>query len=156
MKIEEAIKSRGFTNEAHRTQVNILYTAAHLNLVHNRIFKKHGITNQQYNVMRIIKGQAPKPASVQLINDRMLDRASNGSRIVDKLVEKKLVLRKVCPDDRRQVDITLTEKAAALIDVVHKELMERFAPMEDIDPKTLALLNDTLDLIRTKTKHKDQ
>lgn len=152
MKIEEAIKQKKFTNEVQRAQINIIYTAAFLNGVHSQLFKKFDLSPQQYNVLRIVNGQDPEPASVQLINERMIDPSSNVSRIVDKLVQKKLVQRKPCKRDRRQVDIIITPNARGLIENVHKELMKRFEPLESIDDKQLETLNETLDLIRDITE----
>ncbi len=74
------------------------------------MLKPFKITTQQYNVLRILRGQHPNPASINLIIERMLDKMSNASRIVDKLVAKKLADRKVCPEDRRMVDVLITDK----------------------------------------------
>lgn len=153
MKIEEAIKQSAFKSEAHRATINILYTAAHINALHNKIFKEYGISAQQYNVLRIVKGQHPNPASVQLINERMIDPASNVSRIVDKLVEKSLVLRNTSKMDRRQVDITLSKHAPKLIEKVAEALEVANEGLFEIPENNLQSLNETLDQYRIKTKN---
>ncbi|TXC75573.1 MarR family winged helix-turn-helix transcriptional regulator [Luteibaculum oceani] len=148
MKIEEAIKQKKFSSEVQRAQINILYTASFLNSVHSQLFKEYDLSAQQYNVLRIINGQDPKPASVQLINERMIDASSNVSRIVDKLVAKKWVTRTTCRRDRRQVDIKITPKAKELIAEVHEQFQERFKVLDEIPTNELELLNDTLDKMR--------
>lgn len=95
--------------------VNLIYTTNWLNAKYDVFFKDSGITIQQYNVLRILRGQYPNPCSIKLIKDRMLDRMSDASRIVDKLKTKKLVLRKECPDDRRSVDVKITDDGLELL-----------------------------------------
>ena len=80
-----------------------------------RQLRPFGITQQQYNVLRILRGQNPEPASVGLIQERMIDRSSNASRLVDKLHDKGLAVRKTCKKDRRQVDILITQKGLDLL-----------------------------------------
>lgn len=91
MKIEDAIKQSKFKNEYEKLVVNILYTAGWIELEISRIFKEYGITIQQYNILRILRGQYPKPATINMLIDRMIDKMSNASRLVDKLLAKKLV-----------------------------------------------------------------
>ncbi|MGV3540683.1 MAG: MarR family winged helix-turn-helix transcriptional regulator, partial [Rufibacter sp.] len=86
-----------------------------LQLRQSAVFKTFGITLPQYNILRILRGQHPKPATVNLLIERMLDKTSNASRIVDKLEAKQLVTRTQCPTDRRTVDILITEKGLALL-----------------------------------------
>ena len=109
MKIDEEIKSN-FESELHRATVNILFTYNWLNSMHTETLKPFKLSTQQFNVLRILKGQHPKPASVKLIAERMIDKNSNASRLIDKLLDKGYVERKSCEHDRRQVDIVLTEK----------------------------------------------
>src|SRR4051812_29759437 len=103
MKLEDEIKQKNFTSIYHKVNINILFTASWLSTQTARILKPYSITPQQYNVLRILRGQNANPASVGLIQERMLDKSSNASRLVDKLLEKKLIDRKTCPEDRRQV-----------------------------------------------------
>ena len=107
MKIEEEIKQKKFKDDYQKLVVNLLYTSNWMNAQFELLFKNSGITLQQYNVLRILRGQYPKPSSIKLIKERMLDRMSDASRIVDKLVLKKLVIRNQCPNDRRSVDVVM-------------------------------------------------
>ena len=80
------------------------------------IFKPFDLTLQQYNVLRILRGQYPNPITVIAIIERMLDKMSNASRLVDKLLAKDLVIRRLCPHDRRAVDVIITEKGLELLE----------------------------------------
>lgn len=109
MKIEEAIQGK-FKNDKHKGAVNIIYTSNWYMYQLDAIFKTQDITHQQFNILRIIRGAQPVPVTVKYIRERMLDKMSDVSRIVEKLREKGYLDRKECPDDRRNVDITMTEK----------------------------------------------
>jgi len=116
MTIEEEIKGR-FRNEYHKGLINLTYTAKQLSYEFLQSLKKHGITEQQYNVLRILRGfRSEAPLSIGFIKERMLDKDSDVSRIVDRLYEKEMVSRKENPADRRQKDIELTEKGLSLLD----------------------------------------
>jgi DNA-binding MarR family transcriptional regulator len=95
--------------------VNLLYTSNWLAGHQTQELKPFKLTLQQYNVLRILRGQHPNPIKVSDITERMLDKMSNASRLVDKLVAKKLVQRTECPSDRRAVDVIITEKGLALL-----------------------------------------
>ena len=115
MKIEEEIKQSAFKDVYQKAYINVVYTSNWLDQKQAALFKPYGLTLPQYNVMRILRGQYPKPATVNLLIDRMLDKTSNASRIVDKLEAKEVVTRKQCPTDRRTVDILITEKGLNLL-----------------------------------------
>lgn len=95
--------------------LNLVYTTNWLTSKQASVFKDSDITSQQYNVLRILRGQHPNPCSIKLIKERMLDRMSDASRIVDKLNTKKLLIRRECPNDRRSVDVVITEKGLNLL-----------------------------------------
>jgi len=103
--IEEAIQQPNFPSPFHRVQVNTIFTAAWLNQRSAQSLKATGLSLQQFNILRILRGRAGKPATIKLLTERMLDKMSNASRLVDKLKEKGLVERQECPSDRRRVDI---------------------------------------------------
>ena len=90
--------------------LNLFFTASWLNGQYGRFFKDSDLTVQQFNVLRILRGQHPKPCALKTIKERMLDRMSDASRIVDKLVAKKYVERAECPSDRRSIDLHITDK----------------------------------------------
>ena len=118
MKIEDAIKQSKFKNEYEKLVVNILYTAGWIELEISRIFKEYGITIQQYNILRILRGQYPKPATINMLIGRMIDKMSNASRLVDKLLAKKLVVRNICKNDRRKVDVLITQKGLEILSLI--------------------------------------
>lgn len=115
MKIKEEIRQKKFQNGYQRVAVNLMFTSGWLATHMMRQLRPYGITQQQYNVLRILRGQNPEPASVGLIQERMIDRSSNASRLVDKLHDKGLAIRRTCKKDRRQVDIVITQKGLDLL-----------------------------------------
>jgi len=148
MRIEEEIKQKAFTSEHHKLVVNLTFTSNWLNASHSRVLRKYGISLQQFNVMRILKGQQPKPSSLILIRERMLDKESNASRLIDKLDACGLTKRVQCPLDRRQVDITITQKGLDLLEKISPEL-ERLSTDEITLTETEAkTLNELLDKMR--------
>ncbi|MFC3879280.1 MarR family winged helix-turn-helix transcriptional regulator [Algoriphagus namhaensis] len=115
VKIEEAIQQRQFKDPYNKLMVNLLYTHSHLVSAQSQLFKPYGISPEQYNVLRILKGQNGQPTTVSSIQDRMLNRMSNASRLVEKLKLKGFLKREECPTDRRQVDIVITEEGLNLL-----------------------------------------
>ena len=116
MSIEKDIKQANFKSPYSKAVINILYTNNWLQSLQVEIFKPFDLTLQQYNVLRILRGQHPNPITVIAIIERMLDKMSNASRLVDKLLVKELVVRKLCPHDRRAVDVIITEKGLNLLE----------------------------------------
>jgi DNA-binding MarR family transcriptional regulator len=115
MDIDEAIQQTRWESQRQRSVVDVLYTGRCLESLGARGLRAYGLTPQQFNVLRILRGQKGQPASVKLLAERMLDPSSNASRLVDKLLEKGLVERATCPGDRRSVDIRLTASGTALL-----------------------------------------
>ncbi len=118
MNLEESIKQTKFKSEFHKLTLNIMFTAGNINGEQTRFFKKYDISPQQYNVLRILRGQFPNPASVGLLQERMLDQMSNASRLVEKLKQKKLLTRKECKADRRQVDVIISGEGLKLLEEI--------------------------------------
>lgn len=148
MKLEEEIKQKKFKNEYHKLAINLAYTYNLLNYQNHLKFKDKDITPQQYNVLRILRGQHPNPCNLKLVKERMLDRMSDASRIIDKLKSKGLVERRECPDDRRNVDLLITEKGLNLLkslDFIDDEFKSIFKNLTVQDAKTL---NELLDKAR--------
>ena len=128
--------------------INLVYTTNWLNAKYDVFFRDSDITIQQYNVLRILRGQYPNPCSIKLIKERMLDRMSDASRIVDKLKTKKLLIRKECPNDRRSVDVIITEKGLELLkslDYIDEESKDIF---KSLSPEEVSKLNLLLDKLR--------
>lgn len=115
MELEKEIKQEKFQNEHQKLVLNIIFTSNWLNLNQIQILKPHGISPQQYNILRILRGQYPKQATVSLLTERMLDKSSNASRLVEKLRLKQLVERRECPHDRRAVNVRITEQGLNLL-----------------------------------------
>ncbi len=149
MKIEEAIKQKEFKSEHQKLFINILYTANWLNNETLKALKPFGLSPQQYNVLRILKGQHPNSISVNNIIDRMLDKSSNASRLVDKLKQKDLVEREVCTNDRRQVDIKITTKGLKLLTDIGEKLDNLNGFKDSITIEEAKKLNNYLDKIRS-------
>lgn len=148
MKLEDEIHQKKFKNDFQKLAVNLLYTTHWLNGHYNSFFKNSDITTQQYNVLRILRGQHPNPSSIKLIKERMLDKMSDASRIVDKLKAKKLLIRRECPNDRRSVDVVITEKGLELLkslDNIDEDFKEIFNTLSSEEVKTL---NNLLDKLR--------
>ncbi|MFA3783638.1 MarR family winged helix-turn-helix transcriptional regulator [Melioribacteraceae bacterium 4301-Me] len=148
MKLEEEIKQTKFRNEFHKLAVNIIYSNSWVTKKHIIIMKDFNITPAQFNILRILRGQYPNPATVNLLKERMLDKMSDASRLVDRLVEKKLAERNVCPNDRRKVDVLITEKGLELlreIDSLNDALDAIFSNLSEDEAKTL---NELLDKMR--------
>src|SRR6476469_8377515 len=118
MRIEDEIKQPIFRSEHQKAYINLIFTAGWLQQRQAAAFKCFGLTLPQFNILRILRGQHPLPATVALLIERMLDKTSNASRIVDRLEEKKLVTRTVCPSNRRAVDIRITHAGLALLDQI--------------------------------------
>lgn len=147
--IEEAIQQPVFKTAQHRAQINILYTAAWLNMGTNQALKPFGLSLQQFNVLRILRGRAGKPATIKLLTERMLDKMSNASRLVDKLKSKGLVERVECPDDRRRVDIVITAKGLELIELASKAVENvRVDMFDNLSEKEATDLSNLLDKLR--------
>ncbi|SFF05048.1 MarR family winged helix-turn-helix transcriptional regulator [Thermoflexibacter ruber] len=148
MKIEEAIQGR-FRNDKHKLGVNLIYTANWYMDKLDSIFKSEEITHQQFNILRILRGAYPKPVTIKYIRERMLDKMSDVSRIVEKLREKGYLCRQECPNDRRNVDITITEKGLAEL----KKIDSLIEPLESIfdifSPLEITMFNELLDKLRS-------
>lgn len=115
MEIEKEIFQSKFKSPLQKSVVNIIFTSNWLGLRQTRLLKPYGLTTQQYNILRILRGQHPNPASITLLTERMLDKMSNASRLVEKLVSKKLVERTICPSDRRQVNVVINDAGLGLL-----------------------------------------
>ena len=149
MKIEDAIKQERFISDFQKAHLNVLYTAAWLTYETTQLLKPFGITWQQFNVLRILRGRRPKPASVKLLTERMIDKMSNASRLVDKLVSKGLVERQACKADRRKVDVFLTDKGLQLVNEASAVVDGKLhGPASPLTEEEAAQLNEYLDRMR--------
>lgn len=121
MSLENDIKqTKAFKSEQQKAVVNLLYTNCWVQTLLRERLKPFGLTGQQYNVLRILRGAAPEPISTNTIRERMLDKMSDASRIVDRLSSKQWVKRSTCPADRRLVDVTITQKGLDLLQKIEE------------------------------------
>lgn len=149
MGLEQEIKQgKQFESEYEKLIVNLIYTNSWLSEQQLKTFKPFGITAPQYNVLRILRGQYPEPCTVNTIIDRMLDRMSNASRIVDRLETKGLVERKVCKTDRRAKDVVITDSGLALLDRVDQASADWINRFRRITADRIEAANDLLDELR--------
>jgi DNA-binding MarR family transcriptional regulator len=149
MKIEEAIQQKQFRSVYQKTVVNILYTASWLNQITTNYLRPFGISGEQYNILRILRGMHPETATVKTLTERMLDRMSNASRLVEKLKQKGLVDRRECPFDRRRVDISITQKGLDLLEETAKFMDQDYdRRLEVLGQEEAEELNRILDKLR--------
>lgn len=134
-----------FANNKVKALINILYTANWITSYQNTFFKPYGISPQQYNILRILRG-ANEALKVQTIKERMIDRAPNATRLMDKLCAKDLIERIPCPDDRRVVNIEITTKGRKLLDDIADNFNEDL--LKNITENEAAQLSDLLDKLR--------
>lgn len=151
MKIEEIVKSSVIMGLSQKTVLNIIFTHNDITERLIEILKPYDLSNEQYNVLRILRGQKGNPANMCLIQERMLARTSNTTRLVDKLLLKELVTRKVCKENRRKIEVLITEKGLAIlneldpkVDDYEKNIVARLTTNE------LEQLNHILEKIRIK------
>ena len=148
MSLEEDIKVTKFRNPRHRLAVNLLFTNNWMNARMQPVFRAHGITNQQYNILRILRGASPGPCNIQELKARMLDKQPDASRLVDRLYNKGLVSRKVNDVDRRKMDICITEKGLDLVGSMDDDVNALERMFEGLNDKEIGLVNKLLDKMR--------
>jgi DNA-binding MarR family transcriptional regulator len=122
MILEEELKMGPIKDAYHRATLNVIFTGAWMSERTNASLRPYGISEQQYNILRILRGQKGNPINLQQISERMVHKMSNTTRLIEKLRLKDLVSREVCPENRRKVDIKILPKGMDLLEVVNKEM----------------------------------
>jgi DNA-binding MarR family transcriptional regulator len=122
MQIEEIIKSNSALPLAKKTLLNIMYTQNFTAERFNEVLKTYDLSSEQFNVLRILRGQKGNPANMSLIQERMIAKTSNTTRLVDKLLLKALCTREVCPDNRRKIEVLITPKGLQLLEEIDPEI----------------------------------
>ena len=148
MTLEKDIKQNVFRSEYQKSIINLIYTFNWMNEKLNKSFEPFDITQQQFNILRILRG-AGQPLSTLQIRQRMLDKMSDTSRIVDRLVKKGMVKKTICREDRRLVDVLLTDKGKKLLqtmDGMNEDMDSLFKYLSEDEARQL---NSLLDKIRT-------
>lgn len=149
MRLEDELKTKGFSNENQKAQINIMFTAGWVRCAILTALKPYGITPEQYNVLRILRGSQPNAVCLKDITCRMVDRNSNTSRIVDKLAAKKWVLREPSAHDRREVQIALTPAGADLLAKIDKQYgADRMMNPSGLTDSEAETLNNLLEKMR--------
>jgi DNA-binding MarR family transcriptional regulator len=149
MEIEKEIKQTvKFSSEYQRMAINILFTASWLDAHHTKKLKPFGLTPQQFNILRILRGQHPKPATVNLLIERMLDKSSNASRLVDRLLKKGMVSRLPNKDDKRSVNILITDAGLEILNRIDSKSKLLEADLHTLTEAEAVHLNSLLDKLR--------
>lgn len=148
MKIEDEIHQKQFRSEHQKATVNLIYTYGWLTTRIREILSRYDITLQQFNVLRILRGQHPGSISTSVIRDRMLDRNSDASRIVDRLHRQELVDKQPCPSDRRLVDVRISEKGMQILESIDKNQNELDNLVGNLEANEVKEFNRLLDKIR--------
>jgi DNA-binding MarR family transcriptional regulator len=148
MRIDEEIQSTKFEDNYQKAVINISYTSGWLGNLIRGEFEKYNITQQQFNILRILRGQYPSPATVNLLKERMIDKMSDASRIVDRLVQKGFVSRCTNKKDRRAVDIRISDQGLELLAVIDVEFKSKDYFKNNLTEEEAGTLSDLLDKMR--------
>lgn len=148
MKIKEEIKQSRFRNNYQEAVINILYTASWLLNKQKDFFKPFGITSQQFNILSILRGQHPNKISGADIKSRMLDKNSDVSRLLDRLILKGLILKSQCPDDKRAADISINESGLELLRSIDNKIQDLDVVVSNLSESEAEQLSHLLDKIR--------
>lgn len=151
MGIEQDIQQSQFRNSFQKAAINLLYTSGWLRDRMKVLFDKEDITAQQFNILRILRGSFPTPLSTLQIRDRMLEKMSDTSRLVDRLVVKGLVRKITAETDRRLVDVLITEKGKKLLSRIDAQQTEMDAILNNLTEKEAEQLSELLDKMRSAT-----
>ncbi len=148
MSLEEEIHQKKFRNEFHKLGINLIYTHNWLFARYSDVFRRFGITEQQFNILRILRGAHPEPLQVSTLKERMLDKMSDASRLVERLRIKGLLQRRECAEDRRKVDIMITDEGLNLLKEMDKFENEFDSCFKNIDESEAQTINYLLDKLR--------
>lgn len=148
MELENEIASNKFDDNVHKSVVNVIYTYGWVTNLIRLHLDKYNITMQQFNILRILRGQHPEPATVNLLKDRMLDKMSDASRIVERLVQKGLVSRCTNVKDRRAVDIKISVQGLEILQKLDTEMITKDLIKGTITDEEAGLLSSLLDKMR--------
>ncbi len=148
MGIEKDIQQTKFRNAHQKAAINLIYTLSWMRDKTRCIFDAEEITSQQFNILRILRGSYPQPLSTLQIRERMLEKMSDTSRIVDRLITKGLVKKVTCKTDRRLVDVIITDKGKKLLERLDEKQDLIDGVLGNLSEKDANILSDLLDQIR--------
>src|SRR5687767_10498909 len=152
MGIEKDIQQAKFRNVYQKAGINLIYTIGWVKERTRPIFDEEDITPRQFNILRILRGSHPQPLSTLQIRERMLEKMSDTSRIVDRLISKGLVKKITCKTDRRLVDVVITDKGKKLLERLDAKQDELDAALKSLTEEEAATLSNLLDKIRDSEK----
>lgn len=154
MTIETILKSKNVNDNSQKVALNIIYTQNILNENFNEFLKPYDLSVEQFNVLRILRGQNGKPANMCLIQERMISKTSNTTRLVDKLLLKELVTREVCSENRRKIEVVITKKGLnLLLELDPKVINSQNYFSDNLTKEELETLNILLEKYRNKNKN---
>lgn len=148
MRIEDEIHQKDFKDDYRRLLANLLFTNNWVNQQVMPFFKNLGLTLQQHNALSIVRGQHPKPVCFGDIQNRMVDRNSNVTRLIDKLIEKGYVTRDICAANRRMIEVRITEKGLKKLEQVDEKFPELFAQFHNLSKEEAVVASNLLDKLR--------
>lgn len=148
--IEKLIVQKKFKSSYQKNMISLFYTVNLLRVYQQKLFKDSKITRQQYNALRILKGQYPESSTVGLIKERLIDKNSDASRMVDRLCRLEFVERLESKTDKRAVDVRITKKGLKLLDKLSDKVEDFESPLRVLSKKESEILNTTLDKILGK------
>lgn len=148
MKIEEEIKQHSFRNSLQKAMINLFFTNNWIEAKLKAMLEPYGVTMQQFNVLRILRGQYPNYVSTSNIRERLIDQMSDVSRIVDRLAQKEWVEKFACQTDRRLVDIRISEKGLNLLKKIDEIELSFDAIVSNISEEEAETLNYLFDKMR--------
>jgi MarR family transcriptional regulator, 2-MHQ and catechol-resistance regulon repressor len=148
MGIEKEIQQSKFRNAHQKASINLIYTLGWMRDKTKCIFEEEDITSQQFNILRILRGSFPQPLSTLQIRERMLEKMSDTSRIVDRLIAKGLVKKVICKNDRRLVDVIISDKGKKLLERLDLKQDQMDNVLGNLSEQDATILSDLLDKIR--------
>lgn len=148
MEIDKLIQQTKFQDNYHKAMLNLFYTSNYFRDAHMHVFGKHGIQGQHFNILRILKGKHPQPVSPGYIKDVILDKGRDITRLMDKLVNMGWVNRSNCPENKRKMDITLTDSGISAVEKISEELTALDADLKTLSEKEYEQLSHLLDKMR--------
>ncbi len=148
MKLEDEIKQNEFINDYQKMVLNVLFTGNWVNMVNVRLLRPYKITPPQYNILRILRGQYPNVCTLGTVQSRLLDRMSNGSRLIDKLKANGYVTRDMDKVDRRKIKLLITQKGLDLLKELDDVVDGRLTKIDTISAEEAKIVSDILDRFR--------
>jgi DNA-binding MarR family transcriptional regulator len=150
MNIEQSIKNSIPLSPETKTTVNILYTSSFIDEHSAPTYKEYGITAAHFNILRILRGQKGKPANLSTIQERMIHRNSNTTRLIDKLIHKQWVTRRICPSNRRKIEVNITNLGLTKLKEIDKQVEQTAKDLfSNLTTTEMGQLNTLLDKVRT-------